>query len=145
MRGRVCHGRKQRAAPGLDRTLPGATARRASRKRFEGLGLPLALMTRMVLVVGSLAALCSISAFVPQAWRIVKTRKTADLSSVMWTLQVIGFAVWIVYGVMLGAWPIVAENIVCVVLAGFILVMKLLPHHLRHAVADRIDPDVPTP
>ena len=50
----------------------------------------------------------------PQAWRIVKTRKTA--------------------------WPIVVENAVCA-LAGFILMMKLLPHHLRHAVADRIDPE----
>jgi MtN3 and saliva related transmembrane protein len=95
----------------------------------------------MVLVVGSIAALCSISAFVPQAWRIVKTRKTTDLSTVMWTLQVIGFAVWIAYGALLGAWPILVENAVCVMLAGFILVMKVLPHHLRHAVADRIDPD----
>jgi MtN3 and saliva related transmembrane protein len=99
----------------------------------------------MVLVIGSVAALCSMSAFVPQAWRIVKTRKTDDLSAVMWTLQVIGFVVWIIYGVMLPAWPLVVENVVCVVLAGFILAMKLLPHHLRHAVADRIDPDVPSP
>jgi MtN3 and saliva related transmembrane protein len=99
----------------------------------------------MVLVIGSVAALCSVSAFVPQAWRIVKTRKTDDLSTVMWTLQVIGFVVWIFYGAMLRAWPIVAENAVCVLLAGFILAMKVLPHHLRHAVADRIDPDVPSP
>jgi MtN3 and saliva related transmembrane protein len=99
----------------------------------------------MVLVVGSIAALCSMAAFLPQAWRIVKTRKTDDLSAVMWTLQVIGFAVWIAYGALLAAWPIVVENSVCVVLAGFILAMKVLPHHLRHAVADRIDPDVPPP
>ena len=95
-------------------------------------------------MTGSIAALCSISAFVPQAWRIVKTRKTEDLSTVMWTLQVIGFAVWIVYGALIAAWPIVVENTVCVALAGFILIMQVLPHHLRHAVADRIDPDVPS-
>jgi MtN3 and saliva related transmembrane protein len=87
---------------------------------------------------------CAAYAFVPQAWRIVKTRKTNDLSAVTWTLQVIGFVVWIFYGVMLAAWPIIAENAVCVVLAGFILAMKLLPHHLRHAVADRIDPEAPS-
>jgi MtN3 and saliva related transmembrane protein len=46
---------------------------------------------------------------------------------------------------MLGAWPIVIENAVCLVLAGFILVMKILPRHLRHAVADRIDPSVRSP
>lgn len=98
----------------------------------------------MVVIVGSIAALCSITAFVPQAWRIVKTRKTEDLSILMWTLQVIAFVVWIIYGAMLTAWPIVVENTVCVVLAGFILVMSVLPHHMRHAVADRIDPDAPS-
>lgn len=98
----------------------------------------------MVLVIGSIAALFSVSAFVPQAWRIVKTRKTDDLSTGMWSLQVIGFVAWICYGMMLPAWPIVVENAVCIVFAGFILAMKLLPHHLRHAVADRIDPDVPS-
>jgi MtN3 and saliva related transmembrane protein len=97
----------------------------------------------MVLLIGSIAALCGMAAFVPQAWQIVKTRKTEDLSAVMWTLQVIGFAVWVVYGALLAAWPIIVENSVCVVLAGFILAMKLLPRHLRHAVADRIDPDGP--
>jgi MtN3 and saliva related transmembrane protein len=99
----------------------------------------------MILVIGSVAALCSVAAFVSQAWRIVKTRKTDDLSAAMWMLQLIGFVVWILYGVMLAAWPIVAENAVCVVLSAFILAMKLLPHHLRHAVADRIDPDIPSP
>jgi MtN3 and saliva related transmembrane protein len=98
----------------------------------------------MVLVIGSVAALISMSAFLPQAWRIVKTRKTEDLSAVMWTLQVLGFLAWLSYGAMLAAWPIVVENAVCAVLAGFILAMKLLPHHLRQAVADRVDPDVPS-
>jgi MtN3 and saliva related transmembrane protein len=110
-----------------------------------GLAWCLLRIERMVLVVGAIAALCSMSAFVPQAWRIVKTRKTSDLSAVMWTLQVIGFAVWIAYGAMLGAWPIVFQNAVCVALAGFILVMKVLPRHMRHAVADRIDPEVRSP
>jgi MtN3 and saliva related transmembrane protein len=95
----------------------------------------------MVVIIGSVAALCSITAFVPQAWRIVKTRKTEDLSVLMWTLQVIAFVAWIIYGAMLAAWPIVVPNAVCVVLSGFILMMSILPKHMRHAVADRIDPD----
>jgi MtN3 and saliva related transmembrane protein len=98
----------------------------------------------MVVIVGSIAALCSITAFVPQAWRIVKTRKTKDLSILMWALQVIAFAVWIIYGVLLAAWPIVVENAICLVLGAFILVMSVLPHRLRHAIADRIDPTSPT-
>jgi hypothetical protein len=61
-----------------------------------------------------------------------------------WSLA-LGEGQQVMSGVMLPAWPLVVENVVCVVLAGFILAMKLLPHHLRHAVADRIDPDVPSP
>jgi MtN3 and saliva related transmembrane protein len=98
----------------------------------------------MIVIIGSIAATLSIAAFLPQAWRIVKTRETEDLSTPMWTLQVIGFAVWIIYGLLLPAWPIVVENAVCVILAGFILVMSLLPKRLRHAVADRIDPSIST-
>jgi len=96
----------------------------------------------IVVIVGSIAAIVSIAAFLPQAWRIVKTRRTEDLSTPMWTLQVIAFACWIVYGAFIAAWPIVVENSVCVILAGFILMMSLLPKRLRHAVADHIDPSV---
>ena len=111
---------------------------------MTGEARPLLPCQQMVVIVGSVAALCSVSAFVPQAWRIVKTRRTEDLSTLMWTLQVVGFLAWITYGALLGAWPIVVPNAVCAVLAGFILTMKVLPHRWRHAVADHIDPDVAT-
>lgn len=94
-------------------------------------------------IIGTIAATCSVSAFLPQAWRIIRTRKTDDLSTTMWILQAIGFSVWIVYGLVLGELPIIVPNSICLVLSTFILTMKLLPSRKRDAVADAVEQVVP--
>jgi len=91
-------------------------------------------------LVGYLAALFGVTAFTPQAWKIIKTRDTSSLSTPMWILQVFAFAGWIVYGVMLRALPIIAPNTVCFLISVFILVMKLVPREAKNKIADAIDP-----
>lgn len=91
-------------------------------------------------MAGTLAALCSTISFVPQAWRIVRTRDTAAISPMTYSLTVTGFALWTAYGVGLGEWPLIVTNSICFVLSAFILVMKLLPQARKEAVADTIDP-----
>ena len=78
-----------------------------------------------IVIVGVLAAALTIASFLPQAWKIVKTRETKGLSTVMWALNTTGFAMWIGYGVLLEKLPIIVPNAICLVLAGFILAMKL--------------------
>lgn len=92
-------------------------------------------------IIGSLAAAASMTSFTPQAWKIIKSRQTKDLSAVMYAITVFGFALWTAYGVLLGRWPIIVTNAVCLSLAGFILTMKLLPRRTRNAVADALDPE----
>jgi MtN3 and saliva related transmembrane protein len=89
---------------------------------------------------GALAAITSTASFAPQAWKIIKTRKTKDLSTIMYGLTVLGFALWATYGVMLGHWPLIASNGICFALATFILVMKVLPAPGKRAVADTFGP-----
>ncbi|HLL22064.1 MAG TPA: SemiSWEET transporter [Kofleriaceae bacterium] len=76
-------------------------------------------------VVGVMAAVLSVTSFVPQAWKIWKTRETEALSKKMCIFNTTAFALWTVYGVLEQQWPIIAPNAICFVLAGFILVMKL--------------------
>lgn len=76
-------------------------------------------------VVGYIAAVVCVTAFVPQAWKVFKTRDTKDLSACMWILETIGFVLWVTYGVKLGALPIIIPNAICAVLSAFILAMKL--------------------
>ena len=60
----------------------------------------------------------------------------------MYSLTVVGFSLWIGYGVLLKHWPIIIPNSICLVLAAFILTKKLLPRREREKVADVLDPEV---
>lgn len=93
-----------------------------------------------IAVAGTLAALCSTVSFVPQSWRIVRTRDTQAISPLTYSLTVTGFALWTAYGVGLGEWPLIVTNSICFVLSIFILLMTLLPRAKKDAVADTIDP-----
>jgi MtN3 and saliva related transmembrane protein len=93
-------------------------------------------------IVGSFAALASTVSFTPQAWKIIKSRGTKDISAGMYTLTVTGFVLWTTYGILLKQWPIIVTNSICMLLAAFILMMKLLPRRERDKVADVLDPDV---
>jgi MtN3 and saliva related transmembrane protein len=92
------------------------------------------------LIIGALSAITSTGRFAPQAWKIIKTRETNNISTGMCGLTVAGFALWLAYGAMLGQWPLIATNSICRVLAAFILVMKILPTAGKRAVADTLDP-----
>ena len=91
-------------------------------------------------LLGAFAALCSTASFAPQAVKIIRTRQTKDISLWMYLLTVTGFAAWTSYGVALGRWPLIAANGICLVLAAFILTMKLLPRGKKDAVADAVTP-----
>ena len=94
---------------------------------------------RYVQILGYLAALVSTASFAPQAWKIIRSRETKDISLGMYLLTVFGFALWLIFGALLGQWPLVLSNGVCLVLSGFILVMKLLPRSKKNAVAEAIE------
>jgi MtN3 and saliva related transmembrane protein len=96
----------------------------------------------IVSIIGYAAALCSTASFTPQAWKIIKSRKTSDLSAGMYTLTVSGFALWLAFGVLERQWPLIIANFICLVLSGFILLMKMLSRRQKDAVADMLDPDV---
>jgi len=95
-------------------------------------------------VIGAVAAVLSIAAFVPQVARVIRTRQTKDLATPMWVLNVCGFAMWTAYGASLGAWPIMIPNVICCVLAAFILVMKLASPPTRDRIADALTPESPS-
>ena len=93
-------------------------------------------------IVGGLATLASTTSFVPQAWKVIRTRDTKAISTGMYAVTVLGFSLWLAYGLLLGQWPLIATNAICLLLSGFILAMKLLPKRKRQAVAEALDPKV---
>jgi MtN3 and saliva related transmembrane protein len=90
-------------------------------------------------ILGYLAAFISTASFAPQAWKIIRSRETKDISLGMYLLTVSGFVLWLLFGVLIGQWPLVLSNGICLVLSTFILTMKLLPRSKKNAVAEAID------
>lgn len=75
--------------------------------------------------IGYAAAFCTTIAFVPQAMTVWKTRSTRDLSLAMFLIFTVGVALWLAYGLLLGSWPITLANTFTLILAGYILFMKI--------------------
>ena len=75
--------------------------------------------------IGALASVLTTISFVPQVWRVWKTRSARDLSLPMYLIFTTGVALWLVYGLLLGSWPIIVGNAITIALAGTVLAMKL--------------------
>ncbi len=75
--------------------------------------------------LGSAAATFTTASFIPQAWKVWHTRHTADISLGMYALFTLGVGLWLAYGILLTAWPIIIANCITLLLAGAVLVMKL--------------------
>jgi MtN3 and saliva related transmembrane protein len=58
----------------------------------------------------------------------------------MYAVTVTGFALWFCYGLLLGQWPLIITNGLCLLLSAFILVMTLLPQREKETVAAALDP-----
>lgn len=80
----------------------------------------------LVDTVGSIAACLTTASFVPQVWLSFKTRDVSGVSLGMYSAFTVGIALWLVYGLLLGAWPIVVANAITLLLALAILGMKLV-------------------
>lgn len=75
--------------------------------------------------IGFSAAFLTTASFVPQVWHTFRTRDVSGISLAMYCAFTLGVALWLVYGLSLGAWPLVVANTITLMLALAILVMKL--------------------
>jgi MtN3 and saliva related transmembrane protein len=77
-------------------------------------------------LTGSLAAVLTTVSFIPQAWQTFRTRDVSGISLGMYSVFTVGVALWLTYGLLLQAWPIVIANVVTLALAVGILGMKVV-------------------
>jgi len=81
-----------------------------------------------ILVAGALgivAGLCTSYSFVPQIMKAWREGKTEAISKRMYLVGLAAYALWIVHGLMIMSTPVILFNVLNVVLAGVILVLKL--------------------
>jgi MtN3 and saliva related transmembrane protein len=75
--------------------------------------------------IGYVAGTLTTISFIPQAWLSWKTRHTAGLSLGMYAIFSAGVVLWLTYGLLIGAWPVIVSNLITLGLALFILSLRL--------------------
>ena len=76
-------------------------------------------------LIGYSAATLTTAAFVPQAIKTIRSRETHAISFWMYLMFTVGIALWFVYGVALGSWPVIVSNVLTFLLAATILALKV--------------------
>lgn len=76
-------------------------------------------------VLGLIAASLTTISFVPQCWRIWKTRKVDDISFTMYLIFFVGVLFWLIYGLLIKSLAVTLANAVTIFLVSVILGLKL--------------------
>jgi MtN3 and saliva related transmembrane protein len=74
--------------------------------------------------IGTTAALLSITSFAPQIVKILREKDASSVSLRAYVVTVTGFSCWIVYGALIGAWPVIVSNSACLLMSGAVLMLK---------------------
>jgi MtN3 and saliva related transmembrane protein len=80
-------------------------------------------------LIGYGAAILTTAAFVPQALKSWSSRDFSGVSLSMYSLFTLGVALWLLYGILLKSWPIILANLITLILASVVLLLKI--SHLR--------------
>lgn len=88
----------------------------------------------VVMILGTVAALLTTVAFVPQVQKIWKTGGR-DVSYPMLALYLAGVTLWLIYGVLIGAKAVIAANAATMVLVGLCMVLKVVKERESSAAA----------
>ena len=83
-------------------------------------------MTELITeIIGAIGATLTTISFIPQATKVYRSKDTVAISMKMYLLFVIGVAFWLVYGILLGKFPVIIANLITLFLAGYILLQKI--------------------
>ena len=76
--------------------------------------------------LGLTAGALTTFAFLPQVWQVWKSKSAKDISLGMYSIFVSGVALWLGYGLLANALPVVVANALTLILAGAVLIMKII-------------------
>lgn len=76
-------------------------------------------------ILGYVAGTLTTIAFLPQVIQTWKTKSTKDISLVMFVTFCTGVFLWLIYGFLIGSYPVIIANIATFLLAMIILSLKI--------------------
>ena len=78
-----------------------------------------------ITIIGFIAAALTTIAFMPQVMKTWKMRSARDLSLPTFVIFSTGIFLWLVYGILIGNWPIIMANSITFLLGMILLIFKL--------------------
>lgn len=82
-------------------------------------------MSLWINIIGTLAAICMICGYVPQAFHTIKTRQTDAIAMPTFIMLGLGSVFFVVQGAMTANWPLVITNTITTVASIIIVIIKL--------------------
>lgn len=79
----------------------------------------------MINLIGIFAGTFTTIAFIPQVLKTLKTHSAGDISLLMFLLFSSGVLLWMIYGLLLHAYPIIVANGITLGLSASILILKI--------------------
>ena len=76
-------------------------------------------------LIGLIAAICTTSSFLPQMTKTLKSKRTKDISLLMYAILATGLFLWLVYGLILRDYPLILANGISFSLAMCVLFLKI--------------------
>lgn len=80
-------------------------------------------------IIGLIAGVITTSAFLPQVFKIFKTKKADDISYLMYFAFILGILLWLIYAFSIKAIPLIFANLVSLV---FVLIIYFLKIYYRN-------------
>ena len=75
--------------------------------------------------IGILAGICTTVAVIPQIVKAWRTKQVKDVSIGMFSVLILGIALWVVYGILQSDWPILVTNAVSLGLNGIMMFLMI--------------------
>lgn len=75
-------------------------------------------------IIGFLAAAVGTSLMLPQVIKTFKTKKVDDVSLVMLVFYFLNCLLWLTYGLLILAWPLIVCNFIALIISIIQLVLK---------------------
>jgi len=79
----------------------------------------------MITIIGLVAGTLTTIAFLPQLTMTWRSKSAKDVSLGMFLIFCSGVALWLIYGILIDALPIILTNTATLILSGAILMLKL--------------------
>lgn len=76
-------------------------------------------------MLGFISGILTTIAFIPQVLKVWVTRKTEDISLLMFIIFITGIVGWLIYGILIVNYPLILANSATLVFAVLIIIGKI--------------------